>query len=217
MSIQFNPADLVAAADRSLHRFPDGPKRDEARRRIQAMLNQFDATGVPVTTGGPIPEQPTDIPKAMPTEPEPVGSDADLDTLLAVLPVCDDAAAEAAEPEPIPETGQVAGVPEWLDEVWPDIEPPATTPTQPARTPGILQEAAALIDGERAEQYGDPRDNLARTAEMWTGYLGVGITPADVAHMMILLKVSRARTTPGHRDSLVDIAGYAALAERVAR
>lgn len=41
------------------------------------------------------------------------------------------------------------------------------------------------------------------------------ISSEDVAHMMILLKVARLANDPYHRDSLVDVCGYAALSERI--
>ncbi len=34
--------------------------------------------------------------------------------------------------------------------------------------------------------------------------------PRDVAMLMILLKIARLAETPNHRDSIVDIIGYAA-------
>lgn len=203
MSIQFDPAQLRATAERNLSRFPDGPKKEEVRRQVEALFDRLDTNAAASAT-----EPPTDLPKGMPTgDPE-----AGLDAMLAAF--------TRADTEPAADVPPLTGGPDgkaWTAPEWPQMDPPAVITGTPASTPTILDEAAALIDGDRADTYGDPRDNLARTAEMWTGYLGVGITPADVAHMMILLKVSRAKTTPGHRDSLVDIAGYAALAERVAR
>ena len=74
----------------------------------------------------------------------------------------------------------------------------------------LLRDAEALVNGPRNDTYGPPREDFARTARMWSGYLGVPITAADVACLMILLKVSRLRATPDHQDSWVDAAGYAA-------
>lgn len=61
---------------------------------------------------------------------------------------------------------------------------------------------------ERGRSYGHPREDFARTASLWTAYLGHTITTEDVPMLMILLKVSRQR----HRhklDNLEDIQGYA--------
>jgi hypothetical protein len=45
--------------------------------------------------------------------------------------------------------------------------------------------------------------------------MGDELTPADVAAMMILMKVSRITTSPGKEDNWVDIAGYAACGAEV--
>jgi hypothetical protein len=79
----------------------------------------------------------------------------------------------------------------------------------------VLLEAAELVDGDRAKHYGPPERNLGVTARMWSAYLGVDVTPRDVAWLMVLLKV--AREVQGHsHDSSVDAAGYAAIAAEVA-
>ena len=41
---------------------------------------------------------------------------------------------------------------------------------------------------------------------------GVGFSREDVAIFFMLAKISRLSQTPGHKDSLLDIGGYAALA-----
>lgn len=74
----------------------------------------------------------------------------------------------------------------------------------------LLQEAENLVNTERNAQYGDPRQDFQRTAQMWSAYLGVAIQPQDVAALMILLKCSRIRWSPEKYDSWVDVAGYAA-------
>lgn len=81
----------------------------------------------------------------------------------------------------------------------------------------LLEEAAELVDGERNAQYGDPRQDFQRTADMWSAYLGVPVAPHDVAAMMVMLKCSRIRWSPGKRDSWVDVAGYAACGWDCAR
>ena len=92
----------------------------------------------------------------------------------------------------------------------------------PSSTPNILTEAAAAVYGPRQSAYGHPRENFERTARLWTGYLfakdanATLLTASDVAYMMVLLKMARLMQTPDHRDSLVDMAGYAATAARVA-
>jgi hypothetical protein len=80
----------------------------------------------------------------------------------------------------------------------------------------VLEEAGSLINGERQEQYGNASESHQRIADLWAGYLGTDVTEFDVVNMMILLKVSRTRNQY-HRDSYVDIAGYAGLGERLHR
>lgn len=84
----------------------------------------------------------------------------------------------------------------------------------------ILEEAQAAVYGAREKDYGHPRDDFARIADLWTAYLRQaettdGITSVQVAHMMVLLKLARLIETPAHRDSWVDIAGYAQTGARV--
>ena len=92
---------------------------------------------------------------------------------------------------------------------------PTPTPTPNARTL-LLAEAETLVNGDRDDQYGDPRSDFTRTAAMWTAYLGADIQPHDVAALMALLKLSRIRWSPGKRDSWCDLAGYAACGWDVA-
>ncbi|SIE08650.1 DUF6378 domain-containing protein [Mycobacteroides abscessus] len=89
-------------------------------------------------------------------------------------------------------------------------------------TESILQEAERIINGDRAEQYGDPKVMFERIAEFWTSYLypfTEALTPVDVANMMVLLKISRSKAAVDrgeyHRDDHVDIAGYAGLTEKL--
>src|SRR4051812_32539627 len=77
--------------------------------------------------------------------------------------------------------------------------------------PSVLQEADAIIHGERQEQYGDPERNFERIAKAWSAYLDQELSGHDVCMMMGLLKIIRAHGDY-HRDSLVDLAGYAGLA-----
>lgn len=78
----------------------------------------------------------------------------------------------------------------------------------------ILEEAARTIAGDRLDDYGAAEVSFNRIAKLWSAYLGIDVTAPDVAHLMILMKVSRSKN--GYkRDSLVDIAGYAALGEQV--
>jgi hypothetical protein len=83
--------------------------------------------------------------------------------------------------------------------------------TDPKAPQSLAEEAAAIVAGDRAADYGDVNDSFARIAKLWSAYTGSHISPWDVAQMMILLKVSRAKTST-KRDTLVDIIGYAECA-----
>ena len=77
----------------------------------------------------------------------------------------------------------------------------------------ILDEAKNVVY-QRNAAYGQPEDNFAITAELWSAYLGTPIQPEDVGMMMILLKVARQRYQH-KKDNLVDIAGYAECVARL--
>lgn len=99
----------------------------------------------------------------------------------------------------------------------------------------ICSEADRLVDGARQGTYGHPLDNFTNIAELWTAYLrgkaydfdpkdfvpepseveggfpratSDWLDPDDVAMLLVLLKVARLENGY-HRDTLVDIAGYA--------
>ena len=80
----------------------------------------------------------------------------------------------------------------------------------------ILDDAKAIINGERQNMYGDPEDNFAAIADFWTVYQVHSKrkhSPAhDAAMKMALMKVARICTGSGGRDSYVDLCGYVALA-----
>jgi len=85
----------------------------------------------------------------------------------------------------------------------------------------ILDEAKRLTATARHADYGHPRNDFARTAQMWTGVLaeklrdGQQIEPMDVPLCMIAVKLAR-QAHRHKRDNLVDIAGYARTAAMVA-
>lgn len=78
----------------------------------------------------------------------------------------------------------------------------------------IVTEALQLITGERHEEYGAPERNFDVIAHLWNAYLaGIDhyLTAADVASMMMLLKMARNMTGSGKRDTDIDLIGYALL------
>ena len=106
--------------------------------------------------------------------------------------------------------------------------PPINTAANPAtkihasEKPSILKLADAIINGQRAKDYGDAKTSFQQIGDLWTTYLQrhvtkfghVALSATDVANLMILMKVSRAQNG-FHLDSYVDIAGYAGCVEKL--
>lgn len=118
-----------------------------------------------------------------------------------------------------------------VGKVIPRTSAPTTddAPVNPVRDPAadLLDEAKKIVTGARRQSYGTPEDNFGCIADLWTTFVQrrfrrndknsldpVVFKPADVAVMMILMKCARLAETPDHRDSTVDIAGYAACLAR---
>jgi Domain of unknown function (DUF6378) len=79
----------------------------------------------------------------------------------------------------------------------------------------VLDDAKTAVVGDRNKSYGPPVENFKRIADYWNAHLRMTgrssvIEPLDVPVMMILTKLARLAETPDHRDSIVDLAGYAA-------
>ncbi len=80
----------------------------------------------------------------------------------------------------------------------------------------ILETAGSLINGDRRQTYGDAADSFGRIAGLWTIILDHDVSPGDVARCMVAMKLARLSGSDEHRDSWIDIAGYAALGAEVA-
>ena len=78
----------------------------------------------------------------------------------------------------------------------------------------MLRQAANVV-ANRRRAYGDPATSMAVVARRWSITLGQTITPAQVALCLIYLKLARLAHDPSHLDSMVDIAGYAAVLREV--
>lgn len=84
----------------------------------------------------------------------------------------------------------------------------------------VLEAAIQAVMQDRNASYGPPESNFQDIADAWNWYLArklpevraKQISAIDVAHMMILMKMARLKYNPMHRDSKVDVAGYAACA-----
>ena len=75
----------------------------------------------------------------------------------------------------------------------------------------FLETAAALVSGDRAEQYGDYTDLHQRAADLWSAYLETDISAEQVAFCMALLKVARNEKGKIKSDNGVDASAYTAL------
>jgi hypothetical protein len=75
----------------------------------------------------------------------------------------------------------------------------------------ILREAERLVSVDRADDYGDARENFGNIANLWSSYLKIPMSDCDVAIMMTLLKIGRLKTALKHTDSWIDACGYMAL------
>lgn len=78
----------------------------------------------------------------------------------------------------------------------------------------VLEEANSLVHGDRQEAYGHPFHDFSRTAQLWSAILGQDVSPEQVALCMVAVKISRLCNSY-KRDSIVDMAGYAATLQMV--
>ena len=80
-----------------------------------------------------------------------------------------------------------------------------------------LEEALEIAGGgSRQQMYGHPIHNMRRTAQIWSGILGLDVTEEEVALCMIGVKLARESFRP-QRDNLVDISGYGLVYEQILR
>ena len=79
----------------------------------------------------------------------------------------------------------------------------------------MLREVELLVSQNRNIDYGEPVQNMARTAEILAAYMGDrtgrSLEAQDVAVIGIILKLGRLAENPLHKDSVLDIAGYASI------
>lgn len=74
----------------------------------------------------------------------------------------------------------------------------------------ILDAARQAVMVDRAATHGEMEDTFTVIASYWSTHLDHDVFPRDVAAMLALLKLARARTNHRHADNWVDLAGYAA-------
>lgn len=86
--------------------------------------------------------------------------------------------------------------------------------SQPVRA-RMLGEVQEIVSAARNLEYGEPGQNMARTAQMLAAYIGSrpgeALAAHDVAAFGIILKLGRLAENPGSMDSWRDVAGYASI------
>jgi hypothetical protein len=73
----------------------------------------------------------------------------------------------------------------------------------------ILNDALKFTQGDRQSAYGNPYDNWKRTSDIASAVTGLNLSPETCVKVAIAMKLARLRQTANHRDSMVDLAGYA--------
>lgn len=81
----------------------------------------------------------------------------------------------------------------------------------------MLLKHAAEIVASRRDLYGEPAPSMETVAKRWSLTLGTQVTAAQVVLCLIDLKLVRLAHDPAHLDSIVDVAGYAAVLREVTR
>ena len=72
----------------------------------------------------------------------------------------------------------------------------------------LIEKAERIVNQDRNARYGGPEESFTIIAKFWSVFLGVEVSPLQVAGCMILLKLARLKKTPTHEDSVVDGIGY---------
>ena len=80
--------------------------------------------------------------------------------------------------------------------------------------PENAAEKAIEVTQERMAKYGHPAKVFRPVSRLWSAYLGITLTPKDVALMMVLHKMGREMTKAGE-DNRVDMHGYLLAYERI--
>lgn len=86
----------------------------------------------------------------------------------------------------------------------------------PRTASDIATTAASLVAGDREKMHGDKRENFENIAALWNAWLSmrgsIVLSGADVAKLMVLLKIARMESGEFNADDFTDAVGYAAIA-----
>lgn len=80
----------------------------------------------------------------------------------------------------------------------------------------ILDTAKEYVTKDRAATHGDAEKNFDLIATYWSAHLEANITATDVAVMMTLLKLARARGNISNPENWIDGCGYMACGGEIA-
>lgn len=83
------------------------------------------------------------------------------------------------------------------------------------RPAGLVDQASALVDGDRQAEYGEPVEHMRRVAKVWSVILSCEVDAHKVALALAALKLVREAHKPG-ADNRVDAVGYLEIADRCA-
>jgi len=75
-----------------------------------------------------------------------------------------------------------------------------------------LKTALKLLSGKRQHEYGNKKENHENISRLWSAYLDHPVSAHDVAILMLLLKVARAKFGNPSSDTYIDMVGYSAIA-----
>lgn len=81
----------------------------------------------------------------------------------------------------------------------------------------ILDDAANAVLRDRSATHGKPENSFGDTANLWSVFLDRKIEPWQVAIMLGLLKVARAKGNPTNPENWTDMVGYAACGGELAK
>ena len=80
----------------------------------------------------------------------------------------------------------------------------------------ILDTAKTYVNVDRAAQHGDAEKNFGLIGLYWSAHLDTFVGPEDVAIMMTLFKLARAKGNLGNPENWVDGCGYLACGGEIA-
>lgn len=80
----------------------------------------------------------------------------------------------------------------------------------------ILDTAKHYVNIDRANTHGDAESNFKLIATYWSAHLDATVTAADVAVMMTLFKLARAKGNMANSENWIDGCGYLACGGEIA-